>query len=70
MINTSRSSQILGPICITLLTSFGAVKEAKSDSTKSSLPISRENCLKALKAGDEFDILIIGGGATGAGAGK
>ena len=31
-------------------------------------PPSREACMKTLKKGEEFDLLIIGGGATGAGA--
>lgn len=30
---------------------------------------TREKCIKSLKSGEKYDILIIGGGATGAGAG-
>jgi hypothetical protein len=30
----------------------------------------REDCVKRLKSGEVFDVLIIGGGATGAGAGN
>ena len=32
------------------------------------LPPPREECVKKLQSGEEFDVLIIGGGATGAGA--
>jgi len=28
-------------------------------------PPSREHCVKLLKSGEEFDLLIVGGGATG-----
>ena len=40
---------------------------ANSESLK--IP-DREECLAGLKSGKEYDILVIGGGSTGAGAGN
>eukprot|EP01036_Dinobryon_divergens_P007123 gene7123-9485_t len=33
----------------------------------SQIPL-RSKCLESLKSGDEYDVLVIGGGSTGAGA--
>ena len=57
--------------CLSLLSS-SPQNHTEADSIEESKslrqPPSREECLKSLKKGEEFDILIIGGGATGAGA--
>ena len=43
-------------------------KSEAAKSVETNKSISREDCMKKLKSGEEFDVLIIGGGATGAGA--
>ena len=42
-------------------------KAGRAQPALAGLP-SREECMKQLKAGEEFDLLVIGGGSTGAGA--
>ena len=68
----NKGAYILLPISFILRSKYGNDQEViceAPNAISSSIP-SRENCLNKLKSGEKFDILIIGGGATGAGAGK
>lgn len=58
--------------CLSLLSSspqsYSKAEAIEERSKRPKQTPSREECLKSLKKGEEFDLLIIGGGATGAGA--
>jgi len=56
------------PFAFILSASRSNTESNSSDSASGKVTPSRADCVTRLKAGEEFDVLIVGAGATGAGA--